>query len=259
MNCSYFIIFIVFIIILFIVICYNRKSKFSSLKYSHIPKTIYMCHKSIQDIQKYSLNWKRLNPDYEIKLFDDTLCKQFLHKEYGKLYVDIFDYIKDGPIKADFWRLCILYKYGGFYIDADIEPLVPLKDFIDNDDYFVTCISDNFTQKINEWRFNPHFIGCHKNNYHIKEAIDKYIKMYKNNKKYSYWKWSVCVILTLDDIYIENKKSQVLNYKNKKYKFLLEGPHNINDPHNYLPNENYYNNKLVFKNRYDNYNNHTFN
>ena len=29
-----------------------------------------MCYKNLEDIQKYSVNWKTLNPDYDIKLFD---------------------------------------------------------------------------------------------------------------------------------------------------------------------------------------------
>ena len=87
-----------------------------------IPKIIYMCHKVLDKIEIYSKNWKNLNPEYEIKLYDDELCKKFLLDEYSQLHLDIFNFLKDGPIKADFWRICILNKYGGLYIDADIEP-----------------------------------------------------------------------------------------------------------------------------------------
>ena len=72
-----------------------------------IPKVIYMCHKHLSEISKYSLNWKILNPEYDIKLYDDNLCQQFLLNEYSQLHLDIFNFLKDGPIKADFWRICI--------------------------------------------------------------------------------------------------------------------------------------------------------
>ena len=95
-----------------------------------IPKDIYMCYKDLQTIQKYSKNWKKLNPDWKIKLYDDKRCRKFLLEKCGPLYLDIFDYVIDGPIKADFWRLCILNKFGGLYIDADIEPIKPLNTYI---------------------------------------------------------------------------------------------------------------------------------
>ena len=60
-----------------------------------IPKTIYMCHKNLKDIKLYSQNWKRLNPEWEIKLYDNDLCKQFLLEEYSQLHCDIFNFLKD--------------------------------------------------------------------------------------------------------------------------------------------------------------------
>ena len=95
-----------------------------------IPKVIYMCDKELSFIEKYSENWKNLNPDYEIKLYNDKMCEDFLREEFSELHSDIFKYIKDGPIKADFWRVCVLYKDGGVYSDIDIEPLIPLSKFI---------------------------------------------------------------------------------------------------------------------------------
>ncbi len=135
---NYLYIIIIIIIFLFIILLINSLNTETFLNKS-IPKTIYFCNKTLDKMEKYANNWKILNPDYEIKLYDNVLCKQFLLEEYGQLYVDIFDYLTDGPIKADFWRVCILYKYGGVYSDIDNEPLVPLKDFIEPDVDFVTC------------------------------------------------------------------------------------------------------------------------
>ena len=91
-----------------------------------IPKVIYICYKT-KNIPEYIIpNWKKLNPDYKIKLYDNQDCIDFLEKEFGSEYVDTFNYIKDGPIKADFWRCCIIYKYGGIYADIDIKPVKPM-------------------------------------------------------------------------------------------------------------------------------------
>ena len=71
-------------------------------------------------IKHFSENWKRFNPDFEIKLFDNNMCEEFLNNNFSIKHATIFRYISDGPIKADFWRVCVLYKNGGIYIDADM-------------------------------------------------------------------------------------------------------------------------------------------
>ena len=67
-------------------------------------KNIFICYKDLSTIEKYSLNWKKLNPDWKIHLFDDKKCIYFLEKTYGTIFKDIFNFIKDGPIKSDFWE-----------------------------------------------------------------------------------------------------------------------------------------------------------
>ena len=212
-----------------------------------IPKIIYMCHKNLDKIEIYSKNWKTLNPEYEIKLYDDVLCKKFLLDEYSQLHLDIFNFLEDGPIKADFWRICILNKYGGLYVDADIEPLIPLNKYIENDDDFVTCISSNFDKNNISWQFNPHFILCDKNNIILQNTIELYIKSYNNNKPYDYWRWSICMFFRIEGI--TEKKSQIIYINDKKFKFL--------DEINIINCE--YNGEVVLNNRYCDYNPNTHN
>lgn len=224
-----------------------KKNKEIENNYSNIPpKIIYMCHKYLDQIEIYSKNWKKLNPEYDIKLYDDEMCKTFLLNEYSQLHLDIFNFLKDGPIKADFWRVCIINKYGGLYVDADIKPLVPLNKFIENDDEFVTCISFNFKKNILPLQLNPHFILSNKNNIILQNCIDSYIKLYNNKESYDYWKWSVCELLTIEGI--SEKKSQILYLNNQKCKFL----HEIDS------NNCEYNGEIVLNNRYDTYVNHNF-
>ncbi len=212
-----------------------------------IPKVIYMCHKHLDDITNYSQNWQILNPEYEIKLYDDALCVQFLLHHYSPLHASIFNYIKDGPIKCDFWRVCIINTFGGLYVDADIEPLCPLREYIEDDDNFVTCISSSFENTKSEWNFNPHFIMSHKNNYILQRCIDQYIHYYHNKTPYTYWGWSVCKVFCVANV--KEKKSQVIYVNGQKHKLLLE-----------LANGNdcQYNGTIVLHNRYSNYVNHNF-
>ena len=204
-----------------------------------IPKVIYMCYKTLDKIQIYSQNWKRLNPEYEIELYDDKRCREFLLKEYSPLHLKIFDFIKDGPIKSDFWRCCIINKYGGLYVDADIEPLVPLKEYIDGDEYFITCFSANPRE------LNPHFIMCNKDHPILEYCINKYIKFYSNKVPYKYWTWSIVRILKFNF----HGKSGIYLINNNKYKFLAEMK---------TYNDCEYNKRIVLHNRYKEYINHEF-
>jgi len=175
-----------------------------------IPKIIHICHKSIHAIEKYARKWIEINPEYELRLYDDDMCKDFLLKEFGQTHVDIFDYIKDGPIKCDFWRVCILFKYGGVYADADIVPFVPLRDYINPTTTFVTCVS-NYDGNTN---YNPHFIMCEPGNIKIYRCIQWY-NIFYSRKNYEYWAWS---IIKLFNIIFKNLK----NVDDEKTQMLYE-------------------------------------
>ena len=216
-----------------------------------IPKIIYMCHKELYYIKKYSKNWTKLNPKYKIELYDNALCKKFLLNEFSETHSQIFDFIPDGPIKADFWRCCILYKRGGVYIDADIEPLIPLRDYIADNVNFVTCISSNFNNGMQfvtkTYNMNPHFIMAEKGEKLLETCISKYLFYYKAKIKYDYWKWSICHFLVIPEV--TKKKSQIIYIDSRKFQFILEKDNK---------EECEFNGKIVFNNRYKNYKDHKF-
>jgi mannosyltransferase OCH1-like enzyme len=232
---------------------YNKLSIEKKYNNIIIPKKLYFCCKNKNKIPSYVLDtWQKLNPNYLIKIYDDNECIKFLKKEYGQLYVDIFNYIKDGPVKADFWRICILYKKGGVYSDIDIEPLVPLDDLIVPNISFLTC-KDNLYNIL-----NPHIIICNKNHFILKNCIEIYINLYKNKIKYNYWSWSIVFIMTyVINIYIKNIKNDSINFDiyNNMYQILKENitinPKNINCS---------YKNIKLLNNRYKSYDyiKHTF-
>ena len=64
---------------------------------------------------------KQLNQDYELYYFDNDEVDQFM-KDI-ELY-DVYDQIVPGAFKADLFRICLLYVYGGCYSDIGHIPLV---------------------------------------------------------------------------------------------------------------------------------------
>ena len=88
---------------------------------NNIPRKIFQCYKTREDVPNKVFNTiKKLNPNWEYNFYDDKDCINFLEKFYGKEYVDKFNGFKSGAHKADLWRYCVLYIYGGVYIDIDL-------------------------------------------------------------------------------------------------------------------------------------------
>lgn len=169
-----------------------------------VPKTIHLVHKSYKYLERSYNAWSKLNPEYQLELYNNHRCRQIL-AEYGQKYVDIFDFIPDGPIKCDFARLCILYLHGGIYVDSDVEPLIPLYEYVSDDLDFATCISYNYVKRKQTWNYNPQFILAKKYDTYIASIINKYIALYDAATlppvygepltmpaAYNYWQWSIC-------------------------------------------------------------------
>ena len=191
MKNIYIFLFIILVLFLFL----SQKNKLNFFDNKKIYNNLYLCYKN-KNIPKYVKdNIIRLNPDINIHLYDNNDCIHFLKTEFNDKFVNVFNYIKDGPIKADFWRCCILYKYGGIYCDIDVKPVVSYKKIIgDYNRDFLTIRSAN-----NKKAITPEFIySKNKNNKLLKLCIDTYLKFYENNKKYSYRGWSIVTIMTVN-------------------------------------------------------------
>lgn len=159
------------------------------VRMSQIPKVIYICHstKELVDTQS-AYKWRALNPGYDIQTSGDAECRAFLEHNYPPVYLRVFDGIPYPPIKSDFWRLCVLLKHGGVYVDADIEPLVPLDSFLEPTATFATCLSDYTV-------LNPHVLACVPNHPIINDCIDTYLCYHNTNRAPDYWGWSITRIM----------------------------------------------------------------
>jgi len=62
-----------------------------------------------------------VNPEFNIQLFDDNDCRDFIQNNFPKDILIAFDTLKPGAYKADLWRLCILYINGGIYADIKLN------------------------------------------------------------------------------------------------------------------------------------------
>jgi hypothetical protein len=66
---------------------------------------------------------KQLNPEFTYYLFDDSDCQEFIKKYFDNSVLKAYSTLIPGAFKADLWRYCILYIYGGIYLDIKYEPV----------------------------------------------------------------------------------------------------------------------------------------
>ena len=115
-------------------------------------KTIYMTYyKNIP--RSVFQNWERLNKNYTIDFSLDADCISFLQTHFNTYIADLFQTIPEGMYKADLWRLCKLYIYGGIYADVDLIPHIDI-DTLDKDVTFYSCLSASKTQVFQAFMIN---------------------------------------------------------------------------------------------------------
>jgi mannosyltransferase OCH1-like enzyme len=76
-----------------------------------LPPYMKKCVQTIQDC----------NPEFQHFLYDDQECRDFISKNFDVDVLYAYDSLIPGAYKADLWRYCVLYKYGGIYIDIKYQ------------------------------------------------------------------------------------------------------------------------------------------
>jgi len=134
-----------------------------------IPKKIHYCWFGKKTIpkkdQKCIASWKKFCPDYEIIEWNEQNYDVTLNA-----YMEVAYNERKWGFVPDYARFDIIYRYGGFYLDTDVELLKSLDELRVNSAYI------GFESEI--WLSGGVGFGAVQNNPVIKELRD----MYKNKK-----------------------------------------------------------------------------
>jgi mannosyltransferase OCH1-like enzyme len=83
---------------------------------------------------------KSVNNDCNVYIFDKEDRVNFIKKYFMKEIVDAYNSLIPGAYKADLWRYCILYKFGGIYQDIKFQSINDFKYselLLNNMEYYV--------------------------------------------------------------------------------------------------------------------------
>ena len=86
---------------------------FDQLTNAGLPPKMYSCIRN-------NLLFNRVGVDCIHYLFHDAACREFIEREYPPDVLMAYDRLIPTAFKADVWRYCVLYKYGGVYLDAKL-------------------------------------------------------------------------------------------------------------------------------------------
>jgi hypothetical protein len=150
------------IIILFIQLFINFSSHLCTNEYDNtektiIPLNIFQTWEEIplpNEIQYIVDKLKNENPEFHHYLYDNNMRREFIKNNFNNIIVKTYDKLLPGAFKADLWRYCVLYIYGGIYIDIKMETVNNFKLFEwTNKEYFIgsSDIVKNETNRNGIW------------------------------------------------------------------------------------------------------------
>lgn len=162
---------------------YSPKKTDDALCYQ-IPKKIFMTwekHQLTDAMYNNIQEWIKLNPDWELHLYSDDDCIQFIQSHFDNDVFEAYTNLYPTAYKADLFRYCVLYLYGGVYSDVKIVPLQPIAHILSEDIDFLS-VKDRFSKGLEFDGYIFQTFLCAKP-YHpfFKKSIDLIVENSKNN------------------------------------------------------------------------------
>ncbi len=85
----------------------------------------YGSKKLFKKYAKHRATWRLQNPRWCYLIWNEKLAKEFMKKKFPE-FLELFNHYKYHIQRVDALRYFILYEYGGWYADMDMDCLKPL-------------------------------------------------------------------------------------------------------------------------------------
>jgi mannosyltransferase OCH1-like enzyme len=100
--------------------------------------------------------------------------EKFILKNYPGRIFDAYSRIQIGAAQADFWRILVLQKYGGVYMDIDAHLVWPLERILKPH-------QEELFLQIKTGEISNYFIASKPNNPHLSAIIDQIVENIEND------------------------------------------------------------------------------
>lgn len=81
-----------------------------------------------------------ITPDMHVRYFNNSACRAYLEATNPDLVL-FFNAETHGSLRGDICRTAVLAREGGFYVDLDMQLVVPLKELVDDETTFMSARS----------------------------------------------------------------------------------------------------------------------
>ena len=105
-----------------------------------IPKKIYQTHKSFDidnSTQTLIQSIIKCNRDFDYTFMDNDMCYDFISNNFDKEFIDMYTSLPLDIMRADVWRVAVIYINGGVYIDTDVLGVKGLHELIQDQELVI--------------------------------------------------------------------------------------------------------------------------
>jgi len=143
-----------------------------------IPLNIFQCWHSDDlpvSVRNSIDNIKRNNPEFTHHLYNDTMCRDFIKSNFEEDVLYAYDSLIPYAYRFDLWRYCILYKFGGIYLDVKYQSINDFK-------FIYLAREEHFCQDLKESGLGIYnaILICKPNNEILLQCIRKVVDNVQN-------------------------------------------------------------------------------
>jgi hypothetical protein len=179
----------------------------------------------------YSLDWTRLFPNWEYKLWSEQEYMPLIHR-YSSRLVDLYNNSPSYAFKSDIARYVILWNYGGLYVDTDYEPFVNFEYLLQRQNTNLAVVYIDYPTK--EWlpiKFNNAWIYSVEKCDYLKLIIDSI----DGQKTETSMEYGIKNLRNFSDAILNNMKDDVLVLPYNMIELLgANNLHLVDEPKNEL-------------------------
>ncbi|MCT0227907.1 hypothetical protein KQ300_06860 [Synechococcus sp. CS-1331] len=143
-----------------------------------IPKIVWQTNYTNRVTLPIKASWlcnRLLSPGYDYKFHTTEMRKDFVEHHFPGETSRLYNRLTIGAAQADLWRLLVLYKYGGVYMDIDAHLVWPLNRIIPAE-------SSALFLRYKDGAATNYFIASRPENPTIQVIISEVLDRIKHNK-----------------------------------------------------------------------------
>ncbi len=176
-----------------------------------IPRIIWQTNYTNKVTLPVYLNYlfnRFISPTYEHRYVSTEERAKFIKANYSKEIFDAYSKIQIGAAQADFWRVLVLNKIGGVYLDIDATVVTSLDNLIKKDDTIVFL-------NVKGNKICNSFIAAAPNNPNLEKVINQIMQNIKEN--------TIKNVFDMTGPGVYRKLFDVTKYSNFHYKSTFQG------------------------------------